>query len=62
MPPLAANVLERSTPTPSVPATAGFAAVRRSRVVRDFVLLITLCSAIGLAVGLAMMAAVFALV
>ena len=35
--------------------------VRRTRIVRDFVLLITVCLSIGLAVGLGMMVAVFAL-
>jgi hypothetical protein len=35
--------------------------VRRTRIVRDFVLLITVCVSIGLAVGLGLMAAVFAL-
>ena len=35
--------------------------VRHTRIVRDFVLLITICLSIGLAVGLGMMVAVFAL-
>jgi hypothetical protein len=50
---------------PSRPAVASpgpqIALVPRSRIVRDFVLLITVCVSVGLVVGLGMMAAVFAL-
>ena len=50
---------------PSRPGAASsgphIALVPRSRIVRDFVLLITVCVSVGLAVGLGMMVAVFAL-
>ena len=44
------------------PATAGahFGLTPRSRVVRDFVLLITVCVSVGISVGLGMMVAVLA--
>jgi hypothetical protein len=43
-----------------VPAGAHFADTPRARVLRDFVLLITVCVSVGLSVGLGMMAAVLA--
>ena len=45
------------------PAAAGphFGQAPRSRVMRDFVLVITVCLSVGLTVGLGMMAAVLAL-
>ena len=42
------------------PAAGRFGLASRSRVVRDFVLLITACVSVGVSVGLGMMAAVLA--
>ena len=48
-------------PKPAAAAGPHFGLTPRSRVVRDFVLLITVCVSVGLSVGLGMMAAVLAL-
>jgi len=59
--PLASPLLEYPSPTRAASPGTHIALVQRSRVLRDFVLLITVCMSIGLAIGLGMMAAVFAL-
>ena len=59
--PLASPLLEYTSQTSAASPGPHIALVQRSRVLRDFVLLITVCMSIGLAIGLVMMAAVFAL-
>ena len=57
---MTAKLLDRPVhPKPAVGPHFGLAP--RSRVVRDFVLLITICLSVGLSVGLGMMVAVLAL-
>ena len=57
---MTAKLLDR--PVHPKPATGPqFGLAPRSRVMRDFVLLITICVSIGLSVGLGMMVAVLAL-
>ncbi len=58
---LAANLLERTSQPSAALPSPHIGLVQRSRIVRDFVLLITVCLSIGLVVGLGMMIAVFAL-
>jgi hypothetical protein len=56
---MTAKLLDAPVSPKSVRAQLGLAS--RSRVIRDFVLLITICVSIGVSVGLGMMAAVLAL-
>jgi hypothetical protein len=57
---MTAKLLDRPVhPKPAVGLDFGLAP--RSRVVRDFVLLVTICLSVGLSVGLGMMVAVLAL-
>jgi len=58
---LAPSFFVYPSPPNAVSQVPHIARVPRSRLIRDFVLLITICMSIGLAVGLGMMAAVFAL-
>ena len=58
---LASQLFEYPNPRHAASPGPHIALVQRSRVVRDFVLLITVCMSIGLAIGLGMMVAVFAL-
>jgi hypothetical protein len=58
---LATHLLEQPNPPASDSRTPHIGLVRRTRIVRDFVLLITVCLSIGLAVGFGVMIAVFAL-
>ena len=54
------KLLDPAVQPKPVPAGAHFALTPRSRVVRDFVLLITVCVSVGVTVGLGMMVAVLA--
>ncbi len=57
---MTANLIDPSVHAKPAAAGAQFALTSRSRVMRDFVLLITICLSVGISVGLGMMAAVLA--
>ena len=57
---MTAKLLDPAMQPKPVSAGAHFGLTPRSRVVRDFVLLITVCVSVGISVGLGMMAAVLA--
>ena len=57
---MTAKLLDRPV-HPETAAGPHFGLTPRARVVRDFVLLITICLSVGLSVGLGLMMAVFAL-
>ena len=56
---MTAKLLDRAI-QPKPAAHPQFGLAPRSRVVRDFVLLVTICLSVGVSVGLGMMAAVLA--
>ena len=58
---MTAKLLDPSVPSKPVVGGADVRLAPRSRIVRDFVLLITVCVSVGLSVGLGMMVAVLAL-